>query len=339
MLLTRDVFRNSIFERDNNQCVICKAPAKDAHHIIERRLFDDGGYYLDNGASLCADCHMKAEQTIISCDQIRESLNITEIVLPEDFYSDERYDKWGNIVLSNGRRLKGPLFFDESVQKVLEPVLDLFCSYIKYPRTYHLPWSETITEDDKRLQSIDHFLGKKVVITIKMDGEQSTLYKDYYHARSIDSGNHPSRTWIKNLHSQIGYDIPDNWRICGENLYAKHTIQYHNLESYFMVFSIWNDRNICLNWNDTIEWCHLLGLNIVPTLYIGEFNIDLIKSLYRPVYNDDLCEGYVTRLFDSFSYREFKNSVAKFVSGQFNNDITGRHNWKYEKLIQNELIK
>lgn len=339
MLLTRDVFRNSVFNRDNNQCVICKDPAQDAHHIIERRLFDDYGYYLDNGASLCGDCHMKAEQTIISCDQIRESSGITKIVLPEDFYPDERYDKWGNIVLPNGRRLKGPLFFDESVQKILEPVLDQFCSYVKYPRTYHLPWSETVTEDDKRLQSVDHFIGKKVVVTVKEDGEQSTLYKDYCHARSIDSGNHPSRTWVKNLHSRICYDIPDGWRICGENLYAKHTIEYHHLESYFLVFSIWNERNICLSWSDTTEWCHLLGLKIVPTLYIGEFNIDIIKSLYRPIYNDDPCEGYVVRLVDEFSYREFKTSVAKFVARQFSDDVKNRHHWLHKAVIPNEIMK
>jgi hypothetical protein len=54
ILLTRDNFRNSVFERDKHLCVICKEPAVDAHHILERRLFPDEGYYIDNGASLCA---------------------------------------------------------------------------------------------------------------------------------------------------------------------------------------------------------------------------------------------------------------------------------------------
>ena len=72
MLLTRDKFREGVFERDNHKCVICQAPAQDAHHIIERRLFPDGGYYLDNGSSLCGDCHYKAEQTVITPQEIRE---------------------------------------------------------------------------------------------------------------------------------------------------------------------------------------------------------------------------------------------------------------------------
>ncbi len=37
-LLNRDRFREGVFARDNNLCVICGALAKDAHHIVERRL-------------------------------------------------------------------------------------------------------------------------------------------------------------------------------------------------------------------------------------------------------------------------------------------------------------
>ena len=48
-LITRDDFRQSVFERDSHRCVICGEPAKDAHHILERRLFPDGGYYKEFG--------------------------------------------------------------------------------------------------------------------------------------------------------------------------------------------------------------------------------------------------------------------------------------------------
>jgi len=30
----RDIFRESVFERDNHKCVVCGEPALDAHHII-----------------------------------------------------------------------------------------------------------------------------------------------------------------------------------------------------------------------------------------------------------------------------------------------------------------
>jgi hypothetical protein len=209
--------------------VICHAAAKDAHHIMERRLFDDGGYYIENGASLCAECHVLAEQTTLSGDAIRTAAGIGQIVLPPHLYRDHAYDKWGNIVMPNGSRIKGELFGDESVQKILQAggVLDRFRKYVKYPRTYHLPWSDGATDDDRVLTDEDletNFAGRTVVVTEKMDGENTTMYNDCIHARSPDSGPHPSRDWVKNLHAQIQWQIPEGWRISGENLYATHTL-------------------------------------------------------------------------------------------------------------------
>lgn len=59
---------------------------------------------------------------------------------------------------------------------------------IKYPRTYHLPFSEGFTSDDKVLENDDIFHNKEVVVTVKMDGENTTIYPTgEYHARSLDS--------------------------------------------------------------------------------------------------------------------------------------------------------
>ena len=118
---------------------------------------------------------------------------------------------------------------------------------IKYSRTPHLPFSQSITSDDKKLISVDHFIGKEIIMSEKRDGENSSLYRDYNHARSLDSSDHISQHWLKGL--SIRYDIPEDCRICGENLYAKHSIHYTNLESYFEVFSIWNEKNDCLSPN------------------------------------------------------------------------------------------
>ncbi len=43
-LLTRDNFREAVFKRDKNLCLVCNKQAKDAHHILERKLWEDGGY-------------------------------------------------------------------------------------------------------------------------------------------------------------------------------------------------------------------------------------------------------------------------------------------------------
>jgi len=333
-LLSRDDFRNGVFARDKHKCLMCDSPARDAHHILERRLFPDGGYYLDNGASLCEEHHLEAEMTTLSCEEIREKAGIERIILPPHLYRDQRYDKWGNPFLENGQRLRGELFDDPSVQKILEQgnVLDQFTKYVKYPRTYHLPWSPGLTKDDRVLDDTSIFFDQEVVVTVKMDGENTTLYNDYIHARSVDSEYTAQwRTRIKQIWSEICWQIPDRWRICAENLQGKHSIKYEDLPSFLMAFSIWDEQNFCLSWDDTKEYCAVLDLEMVPELYRGIYDEDLIKSLYKDEKN---CEGYVVRLAGKFHYKDFRKSCGKFV--RKDHVATSRH-WKYEKIEFNEL--
>ncbi len=337
--LQRDEFRNGVLERDDHKCVICKSIKElCAHHIIERRLWGiSQGYHIDNGATLCPEHHILAEQTILSCEEIRESAGITETLLPEHFYKNNRYDKWSNIILPDGRRLKGELFFDSSVQKILKSgnILKEFCNYIKYPRTYHLSFSEKVTKDDRVLKDNSYFENKQVVVLEKLDGENTSLYNNYIHARSIDGQNHVSRNWVKNLHSKISYNIPKEWRVCGENMYAKHTVFYENLSTYFYVFSIWNERNECLSWEDTLEWSSLLELEIVPVLYKGIWDEQIIKEFCK----SDKREGFVVRIADSFSYCDFRKCVAKFVNPIFKNKLKEEDtfHWRFRKIILNKL--
>ncbi len=238
--LSRDAFREAVFARDGGLCVVCKAPAQDAHHVLERRLFSDGGYYLDNGASVCGEHHLACERTTISVEEVREAAGIVKPVIPEHLYRDVVYDKWGNIVMPNGNRMRGELFADESVQKALAEgdALQLFVKHVKYPRSYHLPWS-VMGKDDRQLPDDSCFAGREVVVTAKMDGENTTMYNDHVHARSLDSGPHPTRDWVKGLGARVGYLLDEDMRVCGENLYAVHSVRYGALPSYFMGFSFW----------------------------------------------------------------------------------------------------
>lgn len=43
-LLSREDFKTLVFKRDQNKCVVCSSGAVDAHHLLERKLFADGGY-------------------------------------------------------------------------------------------------------------------------------------------------------------------------------------------------------------------------------------------------------------------------------------------------------
>lgn len=194
--------------------------------------------------------------------------------------------------------------------------------YVKYPRTVHLPWSEGVGEDDITIDTAAHFEGKEVVVTEKMDGENTTMYNDHVHARSINSGYHPSRTRVKALQAEIGHRLGDNQRLCGENLFWVHSIVYTALPSYFLMFSFWED-DLCFSWDDTLKIAEKLKLYTVPVLYRGMYDEDVIKALYdENKYNN--VEGYVVRLASSFKMEDFKTSVAKFVR---NNHVQTSGHW------------
>lgn len=202
----------------------------------------------------------------------------------------------------------------------------------KYPRTHHVPWSPGATSDDKILHDLSCFYGKEIVVTEKMDGENSSLYSDGTHARSIDSGNHPSRNWLKGFHAGIAYTIPEGYRICGENLYAKHSLGYSNLASYFYAFSVW-DQEICLSWDETLDFLGQRGVHSVPVLFEGPFSEKALRELKLDL---SAQEGWVVRIRDKFRMADFGTSVAKWVRA--GHVVTDEH-WAHKAVTPNGLGK
>ena len=202
---------------------------------------------------------------------------------------------------------------------------------VKYPRTYHSPWSLGVTNDDKVIKDTSSFIGEETVLLEKMDGENTTLSRDYIHARSLDSVDHPSRHWVKGIWGQIRHNIPEGYRICGENLFAKHSIEYNDLPSYFMVFNIWDENNVCLSFDETLEWCNLFEIQHVPVLWRGIYDENFIKNFELDFSKQ---EGYVVRLTKSFHYDDFEKSVMKMVrKGHVQTDS----HWMFQKVVTNKL--
>lgn len=252
-------------------------------------------------SSLCQEkkltSYKRCEKCEVTVEEVRSAAGITNIVLPVGLLTDISYDKWGKAM------------------------------WYKYPKTMHLPWSPGLQNDDRLIESLDGFIGRNVVVTEKMDGENATLYRDHYHARSLDSRHHPSRDWIKMFHGQIKNDIPEGMRICGENMYAEHSIHYDNLDSYFLGFSIW-DGDYCFSWENTLEWFGLLGITPVPTIYEGPW-----QSAIEAIDVGDR-EGYVVRVADGFKRHEFQDVVAKYVR---KNHIQTDQHWMAKPVTPNKL--
>ena len=209
--------------------------------------------------------------------------------------------------------------------------------YYKYPRTYHLPISEGASGDDKTLsweEVRQSRLGNEtIVVTEKYDGENFSGYRDHCHARSLDSAHHPSRNWIKRRWAEIQHLIPEGYRICGESMYATHSIHYTNLESYFYAFSVWNDKNECLSWQETSDWCDMLGLTLVPTLYEGPYDEAILREIAKDL-DTETQEGYVMRVAGTFHYDEFRDCVAKYVR---KDHVNSDEHWMHKEIIPNQL--
>jgi hypothetical protein len=217
---------------------------------------------------------------------------------------------------------------------------------LKAPRIYHLPWSEVLSADDKRIRHNNMFDGKDVVVTVKYDGSNISLYNDgSFHSRSLNSSRqHESNDylhswWANKLYSDMYvmaiYSRWPNLRLVGENMCAVHTISYNNLEDVFLLHSAWNGTT-CLSWKDTLNICFALNITSVPVLYKGPYNEAKIKC-YNTLdkYRDDVVEGYVVRSSNSYEYNQSDFNIAKFVSNRF--IIKDDKHWALNGLKRNKI--
>lgn len=120
-LLPREEFKRRVFAKSGGKCVFCEQVAVDAHHILERKLFTDGGYYASNGVAVCEAHHWQCETTALSVEAVRKAAGICpgEAALPPGFEAGATYDKWGNRIWPTGLRSWGPLEHDTGARRAL----------------------------------------------------------------------------------------------------------------------------------------------------------------------------------------------------------------------------
>ena len=218
---------------------------------------------------------------------------------------------------------------------------------MKYPRTYHLPYSPGATKDDKKLQDdwFKYYQGKEIVITEKLDGENIHMNQKDCYARSDGA---PTRSpWSRNiwdpndgLYWRIKSLIGSNETLFGENLYGEHSIHYNNLKDYFHLFAV-STESVWESWDSVKLFSSIIGVPHVPELWRGvvadENSLKTLVDFYtkEPSIYGDTREGVVIRITDSFPIDEFKNNVCKWVRP--NHVTTDEHwtkNWKKAELIK-----
>lgn len=353
--MTRNSFRERCVSRDGGECIVptCDrevTPSPDGpgevHHIIERKLWEDGGYFPANGASVCNPHHRMAEENIIPPQAFWRWAGVDNPVVPvEDTTDGEGYidvDKWGE-------PLESPAWQEHR-------------KYIKYPSTRHLPFSHEREADDTAHREVDAFLDIPLVATIKMDGGNCMLVQDPDDPIRARNGRHADKEhfdmakqwyWENNLYS----DIPEYLQIFGEWLYAKHSIHYGcdcdeecedvgpALRDYFQVFGVYDTRyNLWLGWHETQQVAQEIGLTMTPkatppAFSIGEFDNrqefwDYAWGLSQNVVNQGH-EGIVIRSALPFHYGQIEERLGKYVRPGHVKE--GETHWSKRPLVQNRL--
>lgn len=205
----------------------------------------------------------------------------------------------------------------------------------KYNRTYHLPWSPGTTSDDRISPSVESLIGIDIVITEKLDGENTGMTKDGVYARSHAAfTTSPWSREVRQINERIKRDISDGVFIFGENMEGIHSIEYTNLTSYFYIFGV-RDNNIWISWNDVEEYSYLLDIPTVPVLFKGVVNSEKeLKELTEKLVSQPSAlggsrEGIVVRNAGIFHNDDFAKNVMKWVrKDHVNTDEHWTRNWR-----------
>jgi hypothetical protein len=207
----------------------------------------------------------------------------------------------------------------------------------KYPRTYHFPFSPGATNDDKIQHDWEGILAHELVLTEKLDGENTCLKAKGVFARSHGA---PTRNpWAQNMWpiwERIKRDL-DDLEIFGENLYGVHSIEYQRLPDYFFVFAARKDDR-WLSWAELQETAFLLDLRLVPTIDSGRFSAKdlqqrILSGMAEPSILGAEREGFVVRVASEFNDEIFSNNVLKYVrANHVQTDEHWTRNWRKAQL-------
>jgi hypothetical protein len=213
----------------------------------------------------------------------------------------------------------------------------------KYPRTYHLPISPGTTSDDRIARDVSALFRESVVITEKLDGENTCLNRFGIFARSHGA---PTRNpWAAYLHPQWEAlrEALGELELFGESLYAVHSIDYSGLDAYFFLFAI-RSGELWLSWEDVEAYAAVVGLPTVPVLFRGTLDEADFRSriealaaqpsmLSDPEGAPSQREGVVARVARELMDEEFATHVFKWVRrGHVRTTEHWSRNWRRASL-------
>jgi hypothetical protein len=215
----------------------------------------------------------------------------------------------------------------------------------KYPRTYHFPFSPGAKNDDRIASDYSSLVGKPLVVTEKLDGENTCLSRLGVFSRSHAAPTrNPWATYLyprwEALRSQLG-----DLELFGESLYAVHSIRYPALPAYLFLFAV-RERGYWHSWEDVTAFAALCELPTVPVLWEGtlaseaEVRENMLEWVAGPSSfsgegeESAPKEGVVVRIAAGFPDEAFSWSVYKWVrKGHVQTDQFWARNWERAPLL------
>jgi len=222
--------------------------------------------------------------------------------------------------------------------------------FFRFPHIPHLAWlGEESPRDDKvlSLEEAKDLLSAEVVVEEKLDGANLgiSISKDgkllvqnrgQYLVEEPFSGQFSRlSSWIAPHRSTLLHELTPGLILFGEWCAARHSIQYHRLPDWFVVFDVY-DTTTARFWSITRRnfLAGQLGMPVAPCLFSGPTSLAALKALLadqRSMFGDGPIEGIVIRREEP----DWLTARAKLVRAEFTQAIDGH--WSRRAIEWNSL--
>ena len=188
---------------------------------------------------------------------------------------------------------------------------------MRYPRTPYLPWSPG-GESGRLVIDPQDLANRKIVVTEKLDGQNTLLLNGKARTRSLHGQSAPWLAMVRKHHAWKTLEFPDV-EFYGEDLYGVHAVEYWPVreEETFRLFAV-RENGVWLSWDEVTRWGEKLEVRTVPldlrsVLSESELREYTTLRTTGPSALGPEREGCVVRLADSFTDAYFARSIAKSV--------------------------
>jgi hypothetical protein len=213
----------------------------------------------------------------------------------------------------------------------------------KWPSTLNWPDSPTKHSDDSTLESPEAFVRVPVVVSEKIDGGNTGLYRGEVYARSVSGPSHAGwMAMVRKYHAWKTSYHP-NLVLNGEDIYGIHSIRYEPVlpQDTFRLFGVrirscdlaemgggyggvpcesLSDEYVMLSWDEIEAQAASFDMRTVPVLFRGQFDsVQQITEWFRDNLKQPSAiggpdrEGFVIRHAGRILQSQWGTKAAKFI--------------------------